>query len=248
MLIDESTDLAVNKHLIIYVRIVDEQFVPKTYFLKNVTIDNPKSDANMLFELLKETLAEKKLDIHRVLGFGSDGAAVITGKKNGVSAKIKKESLHCINVHCMAHGFNLATSQSSKNITFLTEVERTLIDLYYHFRGSKSGNRKCELKEIQKILDDPVLQIRECHEIRWLSFFEAVKAVFLSWASFVTYFSRCEDSKSKLVHKRLSDYKFVCVASHVHGHFTVAFTDVHDPAETRFGYFLCSASLDRVEG
>ncbi|KAL8591230.1 hypothetical protein ACOMHN_019206 [Nucella lapillus] len=111
----------------------------------------------------------------------------------------------------MAHRFNLATSQASKNIPYMKDVEQTLSDLYYFFGGSKSGNKKCELEEIPKILNDPVVKIKECHEIRWISFFEAVRAVFSCWASLVTYFSSQEDSKSKGMYRKLSDYKFPAV-------------------------------------
>ncbi|KAL8568827.1 hypothetical protein ACOMHN_035590 [Nucella lapillus] len=93
----------------------------------------------------------------------------------------------------------------------MKDLEQTLSDLYYYFGGSKSGNRKCELEEIQKILNDPVVKIKECHEIRWISFFEAVRAVFSCWASLVTYFSSREDSRSKGLYRKLSDYKFPAV-------------------------------------
>ena len=67
----------------------------------------------------------------------------------------------------MAHRFNLCTLHASRNIPILKEFEGTLSDLYYYFGGSKSGNRACELKEIQAVLNHPQLKIKECHEIRW---------------------------------------------------------------------------------
>ena len=50
VLIDESTDLAVEKHMVIYIRVLDEIFRPHTVFLKNVTIDDSKSLAPVLFK------------------------------------------------------------------------------------------------------------------------------------------------------------------------------------------------------
>ena len=106
----------------------------------------------------------------------------------------------------MAHRFNLCTSQASNGIPYLKEFEKTLSDLYYYFGGSKSGNRKCELEEIQKVIDDPQVSIKECHEIRWIAFYQAVKAVHISWNALVTYFKK-HNTKDFL--EKLTHYKFV---------------------------------------
>lgn len=118
VLIDESTDIATSKHMVIYVRVVGPDFVPHTYFRRNVTVDNPRSDAVVLFSYIKKTWEEENLDFGKVYGFGSDGANVMVGKSHSVSALIKKENPHCINIHCMAHRLNLAISQAIKNIPF----------------------------------------------------------------------------------------------------------------------------------
>lgn len=213
ILIDESTDIAICKHMVIYIRIVDQSFLPHTYFLKNVTIDNPKSDTNVLFGYMQQTLQDDGLDLSKVIGFGSDGASVMVGKTHSVSALLKKKSPHCINIHCMAHRLSLASSQASRNIPFMKEVEATLTELYKYFGRSKSGNRKCELEEIQKILEDPVLKIKECHEIRWLAFFDAVRTVFVCWRSLHAYFSSNERSSSKATEilEMIQQYKFLAV-------------------------------------
>lgn len=211
VLIDESTDIAVNKHLVVYFRVVDPSMVPKTFFFKNVTIKDPKSDAKVLFETLKKSLEEDGLPTNKIIGFGSDGASVMVGRHNSVSSKIKKLNPFCINIHCMAHRLNLATSQASRNITFMKTVESTLSDLFKYFGGSKSGNRKCALEQVQKVLNDPILKIKECHEIRWIAFMEAVRTVFLCWKSILTYFQNEKSSKASEFINVMSQYKFVMV-------------------------------------
>ena len=52
ILVDESTDVSVTKHLVMYVRVIDEHFRPHTVFFKNITIDHPKSDAQVLFDYI----------------------------------------------------------------------------------------------------------------------------------------------------------------------------------------------------
>jgi hypothetical protein len=213
VLVDESTDVAVCKHMVIYIRLLDAQFIPRTYFLTNSTIKDPKSDAVVLFGTLKAALQKEGLNLKNILGFGSDGASVMVGKTKGLAAKMKEESPHCVSIHCMAHRLNLATSQASENVPYMQEFEKLLSDLYYYFGGSKSGNRKCALEEIQKVLKDPMLKIKECHQIRWLAFFEAVRAVHSCWASLHTYFcgQNPNDSKAARFRDKFSEYKFVAV-------------------------------------
>ena len=56
ILTDESTDISVSKQMIVYVRIVDENFEPQTIFLKKITISDTKSDAQVLFDNLYSLL------------------------------------------------------------------------------------------------------------------------------------------------------------------------------------------------
>ena len=112
ILIDESTDISISKQMVVYCRIVSEDFTPETLFLANLTRDDPKSTADVLFGRLEQYLMDNGLSLKSVVGFGSDGASVMTGKHNGVASKLKLANPHCINIHCMAHKFNLATSQA----------------------------------------------------------------------------------------------------------------------------------------
>ena len=65
ILVDESTDIAISKHMVMYVRVLD----PHTYFLKNVTIENSRSDASVLFNCIKDTLSSDGLDLVKAVGF-----------------------------------------------------------------------------------------------------------------------------------------------------------------------------------
>ena len=213
IMVDESTDISVSKQQVIYGRVVDKDFNVQTHFLKNITVTDSKSDAEVLCHHILQYLEEEGLDMSKLYGFGSDGAAVMIGRHSGVATRLKELSPHCINIHCLAHRFNLSTSQASQYVQYLTEVEEALRDLFYYFGGSKSGNRKCELEEIQRVLDDPVLvvKIKECHQIRWIAFSQAAETVYKSWSSLVTYFKRHDDKKSKTFLKRLSGYRFLYV-------------------------------------
>ena len=207
ILIDESTDISVSKQMVVYARVVDENFNVCTHLLKNICISDPKSDAKVLYDSLFKYLVDEEIDIGKLKGFGSDGAAVMVGKRSGVATRLKEVSPHCVNIHCMAHRFNLCTSQASKNVTYVKEFEKILTDLFYYFGGSKSGNRKCELEEIQKILDDPQVKMKQCHEIRWIACYEAVHSIYKTWTSLVTFFKKHPSDKNFL--EKLTNFKFL---------------------------------------
>ena len=197
--------------MVVYLRITNKLFEPKTFFVQDITIEDPKSDAKVLFSYLVQCLERKGLSLAKCFGFGSDGASVMTGRRSGVATRMRERSPHLVNIHCMAHRLNLCSSQASKDVPYLKTFEKTCCDLSYFFGGSKSGNRKCELEEIQKILDDPQVKVRECHEIRWLSFSAAIAAILKTWKSLVTFFQRHTDSVSKSLLGKLTDYRFLTV-------------------------------------
>lgn len=54
------------------------------------------------------TSALQKADLldwrERLVGFGSDGAAVMVGKHGGVAKLLRQDFPHLINIHCLGHG------------------------------------------------------------------------------------------------------------------------------------------------
>ena len=92
ILVDETTDISISKQMIIYARVVDKEFTVHSYFLPNITITNVKSDAQVLFGIIEEYLVSQGLDLRKVYGFGSEGAAVMVGRHNGVATRVKNKS------------------------------------------------------------------------------------------------------------------------------------------------------------
>ncbi|XP_060586448.1 uncharacterized protein LOC132742139, partial [Ruditapes philippinarum] len=114
LMCDESDDVSVQKKLVIFARFIPEctDFQPETHFIENVTID--KGDAETVYQSLKSVVSEKGIDFSNVKFFGSDGAAVMTGKKSGVSARLSSDRPLIVNIHCMAHKLALCTSQAAE--------------------------------------------------------------------------------------------------------------------------------------
>ena len=48
-------------------------------------------DANTVTSAILEFLEETGIEKRKIVGFGSDGAAVMVGKRNGVAARLRDE-------------------------------------------------------------------------------------------------------------------------------------------------------------
>lgn len=96
---DGATDKSVKEQEIVYYRSSNGGLVDSFY----IGIGEPeRADANGIISVIDSDFGS--LDIkdyrHKLVGFGSDGASVNTGKKNGVIAKLKESQPCIVGVHC----------------------------------------------------------------------------------------------------------------------------------------------------
>ena len=102
VLTDESTDIAVKKKMVVYLRIISDTMKPETLYICNVQISN--GTAETIMGEMQTVLNDQKIPPQNVIGLGSDGAWVMTGAKNGVTGRMTREmNPNIINVHCIAH-------------------------------------------------------------------------------------------------------------------------------------------------
>jgi len=112
------------------------------------------------------------------MSFASDGASVMLGKLTGVASRIRERNKCLFITHCIAHRLALACNSAEKKVTFCKHVEYIMKSIYNFF--SNSSKRIDTLRKYQEILDHTILKIKQIYEIRWLSWYEAVKNLCLS--------------------------------------------------------------------
>ena len=93
--------------------------------------DISNGTADTIETLLLQVLREKEIDISKLCGFGSDSAAVMVGRRNGVATKLKIHSPRMVSVHCINHRLALATAHAAKSISYLKRFKSTLQSLFY---------------------------------------------------------------------------------------------------------------------
>ena len=76
--------------------------------------------------------------------------------------------------HCSAYRVALVSEQSSNTVKNIQEYGQIVKDIC---KFVKTGNQSDLQEEIQKVLDDPVVRIKEIHAERWFSFFLALNSL-----------------------------------------------------------------------
>ncbi len=234
VLSDESTDITVHKRLVIYAQAVDPiTLVPSTYFITNIHITDATGKG--ITNAILQEMSGRGIDATKIMGLGSDGASVMTGQKNGVSGRMKRENPHQVNTHCVAHRLCLCTSQAADECPQVKNYQETLTSVYYYFHGSASrGDR---LEAIQNALDDPKVRFKEVHSVRWMSFYLALEAVFKSLDSLLVYLAEAtlKDPKAMGLKKKIATVSFISM--------TYLLMDII-PIVTKLNMFLQKPNID----
>lgn len=121
-----------------------------------------------LLECIIQVLQELGVDGTKWLGFGSDGASVMTGPANGVAALARNTvNPYMLNFHCAAHRVALS-SGVLRDIPAFKQLESTVAALYAYM--SRSPKRCQSLKFYQQTCALPQLKVLQAHEVSsWLA-------------------------------------------------------------------------------
>ena len=185
----KSTDLTVDKKLVLYSRMLDPvSFLRTTKFLTTIHLSVSDATGHGIAIEILSYLESQNINIDKLCGFGSNGASVMTGRKTGVTGKLLEHNPAIINIHCMAHRLALCTSQAADKVPYLKEYQQTVTNIFYYFKHSANCVHK--MKAIQDLFEDPILQYTEVHEVRWLSFYKAVETIYRTLSSLLTFLAR----------------------------------------------------------
>ena len=79
-----------------------------------------------------------------------------------------------------------------------------------HFREMQRLKRETRIHQIQDLVDDPNLTYKEIHSVRWLSYFNALTAVYRMLDSLLTYLAEVgvNDPKANGLKKKVIVFFF----------------------------------------
>jgi hypothetical protein len=121
LLINSSTDVSTEDHLLIYVRYLHpDTLVATTEYLTCVKL--LATTANAITTVLLRVMTTLGLDVQRMAGFCSDGAATMAGVKSGVAARLKAVNPRIVAICCVAHRTALVMNDTAKSSLELRQV------------------------------------------------------------------------------------------------------------------------------
>jgi len=173
ILADEATDIRQRTELSVCFRfVVNGQAVERFFSLMQLKSTSASDIADAMLDLVKK----HSIPLRNIYWMAFDGAANMSGTKNGVQAKLRHMGLDQAHyIHCRSHLLNLAAANVANNFKPLRSLFSSFNSVWKFFHNSPK--RRNQLTEIEKILGDPVLDLVRAGDTRWTSNYRAVRAV-----------------------------------------------------------------------
>ena len=168
---DETKDLKKSEQLSLVLRYYYNGAVHESF------IDFQRAselDAAGLSKKIIQCLERYGLDYKsNLVGQGYDGAAVMSGRCNGVAARIKAEAKHAFYVHCNAHCLNLVIVDSVKAVPEVDCFFALLQKLYVYMSGSYVHEKWLSVQ--RDMYKDAPRELQRLSDTRWACRYKACK-------------------------------------------------------------------------
>ena len=227
ILVDEVTDCATIEQLLVYIGYVDEEAKPHFDFLevKDVLEISESADSETITRIITDELKASGLNLAFVCGFGSDGASVMTGKHNGVGARLQKVCKIMVRSHCISHRLALACSDANDTVKYVQTIEVTLRQLWKWLEFPKRCSafvKVCvALQKIKLANENPAKQkklskslavkIQRACRTRWLSTGQSVSSICRNLVALMQTLRQFKDADATAqgLLQRMNNTKFV---------------------------------------
>ena len=178
--LDEWTDHAGEKHLIINACYVSTTAEVKTAFLK--CINGYDGQAVTIQKAVNDVAADYRIPVTRIVGLVTDCASVMANKLNIVSELMMEHNPHMVLVRCVCHCLDLAISQACKDIPSMAVLESTLATVYAFI--SMSPYRQEQVPDMVAMLNLKNVKAHCLCNVRWLSL-DTIVTLLLNYEPFM---------------------------------------------------------------
>ena len=168
--VDESTDVENKAILLVYVRYLYQEDVHED-MLCALSLQT-KTTARELFKSLDGYITGK-LTWSFCVGLCTDGAAAMTGRLSGLTARIKEVAPECESTHCIIHREMLASRKMSPEFS---SVLNDVVKVINHIKARALNSRLFE--QLCEEMNTEHRRLLLYTEIRWLSRGKSLARVF----------------------------------------------------------------------
>uniref|UniRef100_A0ABM5GK37 LOW QUALITY PROTEIN: E3 SUMO-protein ligase KIAA1586 homolog n=1 Tax=Pogona vitticeps TaxID=103695 RepID=A0ABM5GK37_9SAUR len=189
LIIDEASTISCKPVIILFLKVEDSVSSP-TIFVELVELE--KQDAETICSSVMESLNKVGLTKNylqkNLIGFCSDGASVMLGRKSGVSTRITKDFPNIIIWHCLNHRLQLVLDDSIKEIKQANHFKIFIDKIYTIFH--QSNKNQIELIKISEQLGIEIIKIGRVLGPRWAACsLRSTLAVWRAYPALYHYFS-----------------------------------------------------------
>ena len=119
--------------------------------------------ASSIVTAIEEFYKKYKLEMHKMVMFTSDEAAVMLGRRNGAAVKLKERIPHLVRQHCVAHREDLGIADTWKEVKLLQDIETLMRTIYSIF--SRSTTKRCKFQDIAAACKNDAIVFKPLHEV-----------------------------------------------------------------------------------
>lgn len=202
IIIDESTDLSTLKVLCIMVRFFSHkrgQVVTTFYRILKIV----ECDAKSVHQVIVDQFEKDGLQLENMVGIGVDGANVMVGKHNSVTAILKRKLPDLIIVKCVSHSLHLCAEKAAELLP--RQLEFLVREAHNWF--SYSPKRVDYYKTLYETINnnkDPK-KIQGLSGTRWLARYQAVCTILEQWDELKLLFSIAKSEDKCFMAEQLYD-------------------------------------------
>lgn len=202
IIIDESTDHSTQKVLCVMVRFFSHsarQVVTTFYRIIKII----ECDAKSVHGSIVNQLKKDGLKIENMVGIGVDGANVMVGKHNSVTAILKKELPDLIIVKCVSHSLHLCAEKAAELLP--RQLEFLVRETHNWF--SYSPKRLDNYKKLYETMNDNKYpkKIQGLSGTRWLARYQAITTILEEWEELKLLFSIAKSDDKCYMAEQLYD-------------------------------------------
>ena len=162
--IDESTDITDNAQLLVYVRFLHKEKKEMCEDLLGLMPLETNTRGEDIYEVIKEMLTKRKINLKQVVSVTTDGAPAMVGREKGAVARMKQDNPDLIAYHCIIHQTVLCAILCEG----FAEIMNTTMKLINFLRASSSVQHRL-LREFLKETEADANDLLLHNNVRWLS-------------------------------------------------------------------------------
>lgn len=183
---DEATDISRNEQMSLSIRWTDDDY--NIYEECIGLVQLPDTRAHTIFTLIKDLLIRCSLPLSQCRGQAFDGAANMSGIRNGVQALLKKEENRALYVHCLAHSLNLCVQTTTKQCEMIRNVMEFVYELVQLIKFSPKRLTLFDSIRTQAALDcgeQPTPSLRSICSTRWTVRNRSIHSIILNYRAII---------------------------------------------------------------